>query len=97
MPDPDGFRKKLVCTHSDQRSYNFERELAAKIWALVNPGVQFPDFKHLPAPASDVRFRVGVSEKAKKLLGWTPKHGLDYILEDTFEYVKAHTKPGASR
>ncbi len=67
-------------------------ELATKIWALVNPGTAFPGFKHTPAPASDVRFRVGVSEKAKRVLGWEPRIGLDFILSDTLRYIQESRK-----
>lgn len=63
-------------------------DLARKIWTKVNPGLSFPGFKHLPVPPADVRFRVGVSEKAKKILGWEPKYDMDYIIEDTLGFIR---------
>lgn len=69
-------------------------DLARKIWAKVNPDVSFPGFKHLPAPPADVRFRIGVSEKAKKILGWEPKYNMDYIIEDTFKFIKHWMETG---
>jgi nucleoside-diphosphate-sugar epimerase len=63
-------------------------DLARKIWARVNPGLSFPGFKHMPVPPADVRFRVGVSEKAKKLLGWSPRHELDAIIDDSLAFIR---------
>jgi len=63
-------------------------DLAKIIWTKVNPGIDFPGFKHLPAPPSDVRFRIGVSEKAKRILNWEPKYDLDYIIEDTLQFIR---------
>ncbi|MEW6301088.1 MAG: NAD-dependent epimerase/dehydratase family protein [Thermodesulfobacteriota bacterium] len=67
-------------------------ELAKRVWARVNPGHDFPGFKHLPASPADVRFRVGVSDKARRVLGWAPKYGLDDIIADTLNFVKSHMK-----
>lgn len=63
-------------------------DLARKIWVKVNPDLSFPGFKHLSAPPADVRFRIGVSEKAKKILGWEPKYDLDYIIGDTLGFIR---------
>lgn len=63
-------------------------ELAKRIWARVNPGVAFPGFTHMPVPPADVRFRVGVSEKAKSNLGWSPKHELEYIIDDSLAFIQ---------
>jgi nucleoside-diphosphate-sugar epimerase len=63
-------------------------ELAVKVWEKVNPGVDFPRFKFLPAPPSDVRFRVGISTKAKDLLGWKPEYTLDDIIDDVYKFIK---------
>jgi nucleoside-diphosphate-sugar epimerase len=63
-------------------------ELAKRIWGRVNPGTPFPGFKNMPVPPADVRFRVGVSEKAKKLLGWTPRRELDYIIDDSVAFIR---------
>jgi len=63
-------------------------DLAQRIGATVNPGNDFPGFKHLPVPPADVRFRIGKSEKARKILGWKPKYDLDYIIEDTLSFIK---------
>ena len=63
-------------------------DLAAKIWAKVNPGVDFPAVRHIEAPHDDVRFRVGISEKAKRLLGWGPKYEIDYIIDDTLGFIR---------
>jgi nucleoside-diphosphate-sugar epimerase len=54
----------------------------------VNPNLDFPGFKHLPAPEADVKFRIGASDKARNALGWTPKYELDYIIEDTLTFIK---------
>jgi nucleoside-diphosphate-sugar epimerase len=63
-------------------------ELAKLVWAKVNPGERMPAVKHVPAPKDDVRFRVGVSKKAGEKLGWKPKYGMDYILDDTSGFIK---------
>ena len=63
-------------------------ELAQKIWARVNPGMAFPGFKHMPVPPADVRFRVGVSEKAKRALGWNPRFDLEYVIEDSLKFIR---------
>jgi len=68
-------------------------ELAKRIWARVNPETPFPGFKQMPVPPADVRFRVGMSEKAKKLLDWAPKHELDYIIDDSLQFIRAATPP----
>jgi len=62
-------------------------ELAKKIWSKINPNLPFPGFKHLPVPPSDVRFRVGVSDKAKKVFNWIPKYDIDYIIDDTYNFI----------
>ncbi len=62
-------------------------DLATKIWARVNPGVPFPAVKTMPVPPADVRFRIGVSDKLKAATGWTPKHDLDFIIDDTYRFV----------
>jgi nucleoside-diphosphate-sugar epimerase len=63
-------------------------ELALKIWEKVNPGLDFPGFQHLPVSPADVRFRIGISEKAKRVLGWEPKYGMDYVIKDTSDFIK---------
>lgn len=63
-------------------------ELARRIWARVNPAVPFPGFKHMPVPPADVRYRVGVSDKAEAQLGWSPKHELDYIIDDSLQFIQ---------
>ncbi len=67
-------------------------DLAKKIWNKVNPDTSFPGFKHLPAPSADVRFRIGVSEKAKKVLGWEPQYNMEYIIDDTLNFIKSWVK-----
>lgn len=62
-------------------------DLAKTIWNKVNRDVAFPGFMHEPVPPSDVRFRVGVSEKARRVLGWEPQYGLDFIIEDTLSFL----------
>jgi len=70
-------------------------DLAHMIWEKVNGKLPFPGFKHIPAPVDDVRFRVGVSEKAKKHLGWEPKYEMDYIIDDTLGFIRQNMKiPG---
>jgi nucleoside-diphosphate-sugar epimerase len=71
-------------------------ELARRIWARVNPGATFPGFKHMPVPDGDVRYRVGVSEKARTLLGWQPRHELDYIIDDSVRFIRQRLGPGAN-
>jgi UDP-glucose 4-epimerase len=63
-------------------------ELAMRVWNRVNPSLPFPGFKNMPVPPADVRFRVGVSDKAKKLLGWTPRLELDYIIDDSLAFIQ---------
>lgn len=67
-------------------------DLANMIWSKVNLKMSLPIIKHLKAPKDDVRFRVGVSEKAKKLLGWTPKHDINYIIDDSIKFVEKNLK-----
>jgi nucleoside-diphosphate-sugar epimerase len=67
-------------------------ELAERVWEKANPGSKIPEIKHIPAPKNDVRFRVGSCEKAKRLLGWSPKYNLDYILDDVVEYLRPQIK-----
>ena len=66
-------------------------ELAKLIWKKVNKN-ELREIKYLEAPKDDVKFRVGNSEKAKRLLGWEPKYNMDYILNDTFEFIKTNLK-----
>lgn len=63
-------------------------DLAKKIWEKVNPDTDFPGFKHLPAPPTDVRFRIGVSSKAKEMLGWEPEYTIDDIIEDVLRFIR---------
>ena len=63
-------------------------ELAKLIWQKTHNGEELKNIKHLPQLKDDVKFRVGISTKAKNLLGWEPKYDLNYILEDTIEYIK---------
>lgn len=72
-------------------------ELAKLVWKKVNGNVSMPRIKHVPAPKDDVRFRVGRSERAKKLLNWSPKYGIDYILDDTYTFVKNNFEHLAKR
>ena len=69
-------------------------ELARKIWARVNPGLEFPGFKHMPVPPADVRFRVGMSQKAHKQLGWSPRFELDYIIDDSLKFIREKLPAG---
>ncbi|EIC22329.1 NAD-dependent epimerase/dehydratase family protein [Thiorhodovibrio frisius] len=66
------------------------RDLAVRIWQKVNPDKAMPRFRHLEAPAADVRFRVGYSHKAREQLGWQPRFGVEAILDDCIEYVRLH-------
>ncbi len=68
------------------------KDLAKLIWKKINTNIKFPGFKHLPAPPSDVRFRIGVSEKLKKMTNWTPRYDIDYIIEDTYQFIKKNIK-----
>jgi nucleoside-diphosphate-sugar epimerase len=67
-------------------------ELARKIWEKVNPGIDFPGFKFLPAPPGDVKFRIGFSLKAKEMLGWEPQYTLDDIIDDVYRFIKQNFK-----
>jgi UDP-glucose 4-epimerase len=69
-------------------------ELARRIWARVNPTVPFPAVKAMPVPPADVRFRVGVSDKAKKILGWQPRFELDYIIDDSLKFIRERLPAG---
>jgi len=63
-------------------------ELAQRIWQRVNPKEAWPGFAHLPAPEDDVRFRVGKSDKAARLLGWKPRYDIDAILDDSIRFIR---------
>jgi len=77
-----------ICGHGTERI----SDLARKIWAHVNPGQPFPPVKAMPVPPADVRFRIGMSDKLKKAIGWEPRYGIDYIIEDTARFVAASMK-----
>jgi nucleoside-diphosphate-sugar epimerase len=66
------------------------KELAEIIWAKVNPSTSLPDFKYLPSLKGDVKFRIGISEKAKRILGWSPKYDINYIIDDVLDFIKRH-------
>jgi nucleoside-diphosphate-sugar epimerase len=68
------------------------KDLALRVWRRVNGEVPFPGFRHIEAPPDDVKFRVGVAEKAKRMLGWTPKYDIDFTIDDTAEFVRSHMK-----
>jgi UDP-glucose 4-epimerase len=70
-------------------------DLAQAIWKRINPDLEFPGFKHLPVPESDVRFRIGSSDKAKRLLGWSPRLDLNSIIDDTAAFVAGRMNPTA--
>ncbi len=72
-----------ICGYSTEKI----GELARKVWARVNDGTAFPAVKAMPVPPADVRFRIGLSEKAKRCVGWTPKHDIDFIIDDTYRFV----------
>jgi nucleoside-diphosphate-sugar epimerase len=65
------------------------RDLATKIWSHVNKDVPFPPVKSMPVPPADVRFRIGVSTKIGKAIGWKPTYDLDSIIDDTYRFVSA--------
>lgn len=73
-----------ICGHNTYKI----GELAQKIWARVNADLPFPGFKHLPVPPADVRFRIGVSTKAKNTLGWEPRYSLDDIIDNTSGFIR---------
>ncbi len=66
-------------------------ELARKIWAHVNME-PFPPIGNMPVPPSDVRFRIGVSNKLEQSIGWRPKYDIDAIIEDTYRFVATSLK-----
>ncbi len=63
-------------------------ELSVKVWKAVNSDIPLPEIKYVHAPKDDVRFRVGVAEKARRVLGWEPKRDIDYIIKDTYAFIK---------
>ncbi|BBM85657.1 NAD-dependent epimerase/dehydratase family protein [Candidatus Uabimicrobium amorphum] len=63
-------------------------ELAKRIWAHVNPETAFPELKHIPAPPSDVKFRVGIAKRAMQELDWQPQCDIDYIIKDSTDYIR---------
>ncbi len=63
-------------------------DLAKHIWTQINPGLPFPGFKQMPVPLADVRFRIGVSDKAKRILGWEPKQDLTAIVSDAARFIR---------
>ncbi len=68
-------------------------DLAMRTWKKVNMSMPFPGFKHLKAPNDDVRFRIGKTYKARKLLGWSPKRGVDDVLDDSIKSMRAYLEP----
>jgi nucleoside-diphosphate-sugar epimerase len=66
--------------------------LARLTWKKVNGSEPMPRIKHIPAPKDDVRFRIGVSNKARRKLGWKPKYDMDYVLDDTYGFIKENFK-----
>jgi nucleoside-diphosphate-sugar epimerase len=72
-----------ICGNSTEKI----SDLAAKIWAHVNPGVPFPPVKAMPVPPADVRFRIGMSDKLSRTIGWKPKYEIDFIIDDTYKFV----------
>jgi len=71
-------------------------ELARKIWAHVNKGEPFPPIKAMPVPPSDVRFRIGMSDKLKHRIGWQPKYDIDAIVDDTYRFIASSIKARAA-
>ncbi len=69
--------------------------LARKIWTRVNPRDAFPPVKSMPVPPADVRFRIGTSEKMKRLVGWEPRFDIDDIIDDTYRFVASAMKARA--
>jgi nucleoside-diphosphate-sugar epimerase len=67
-------------------------DLARLIWARVNPGLAFPVVRTMDVPPSDVRFRIGRSEKLATRLGWKPQQGIDFIIDDTYRYIERTMK-----
>jgi UDP-glucose 4-epimerase len=72
-------------------------ELARRIWSRVNPKQPFPPVKSIPAPPSDVRFRVGLSDKLRALTGWEPEYDIDGIVNDTYAFVSSTLGPSLNR
>jgi UDP-glucose 4-epimerase len=76
-----------ICGHSTEKI----SDLAKKIWAHINH-TAFPPVKAMPVPPADVRFRIGLNEKLKKSVGWEPRYGMDFIIDDTYRYVASSLK-----
>ncbi len=77
-----------ICGNSTEKV----SELARKIWERVNRAEPFPPVKSMPVPPSDVRFRVGLSEKLTGAIGWTPRRDLVSIIDDTHRFVSDSLK-----
>lgn len=69
-------------------------DFAKRAWERVNGKLPFPGFKHLAAPKDDVRFRIGKTDKAKKILGWKPKRTVDDVLDDSIAKMRSELKIG---
>ena len=48
--------------------------------------------KSMPVPPADVRFRIGLNQKLKEAIGWEPKYGIDFIIDDTYKYVATRSR-----
>ena len=74
-----------VCGNSTENIH----DLATKVWSHINKDVPFPSIKSMPVPPADVRFRIGVSTKIGKAIGWKPTYDLDSIIDDTYRFVSS--------
>ena len=89
MHCPEASGKVVNLGNDEEVSIN---ELAAKIKAKVDPQV---DIRHIPYDRAyrpgfeDMRRRVPSLGRARDLIGYTPKHSLDQILDDMIEYAKS--------
>jgi nucleoside-diphosphate-sugar epimerase len=68
--------------------------LAERVWRYVNPHEAFPAVASMPTPSSDVRFRIGVSEKLQEHIGWSPQYDIDFIIQDTCAHVEKRLRGG---
>jgi UDP-glucose 4-epimerase len=64
-------------------------DLATKVWTRVNDGSPFPGMKAMPVPPADVRYRIGVSTKLTNFTGWQSRFDINYIIDDTYRFVKS--------
>jgi nucleoside-diphosphate-sugar epimerase len=72
-------------------------DLARLVWKRIHGDAPFPPVLAMDVPPSDVRFRIGKSNKLAARLGWRPQHHIDFIIDDTYKYIERTMKLPAGR